>query len=276
MKNNLLGFMISALLHVGLMLLMINLGNSQPAKPPESASIPLTLAMFEPEPEPIPKPVMPVEPEPKVEPIIEPEQVKKIEPKPEPKKKKVVKKKVKKKLKKRKKKERRKDPEMERLIRTVMNPPKQTRPQPVVKPRPRQPVSRLVRHEKPRQKTTYPVQHLVSRRIAPQRARPAVNHPQTSKAEAAYRARLNQLLRANKRYPKRAKRMGKQGTVKVSFIILRNGSIQNIRLVNSSGNSTLDSAALRAVKSISGKLPFPKEIKKSQWLFTVPVIYQLR
>lgn len=297
MNNNLLGFLISALLHVGGGMLVISLGDSQPTKSLESISIPLTLAMFEPAREPAPESVIPVEPlpdslprskaEPKVAPVIE-AKPKPPEPKAKPKlkkkkatkkitkkiiKKKIIKKKLKNRRKQKVKPKPKKDLQFERLASAVMNPPQPVRAKPVARPVSRPAVGRPVRQVK---HGSRPAQRPASGRVTPQRARPKVNSVQAGKAEAAYKARLKQLLNANKPYPKRAKRRGKQGRVNVSFTILRNGLIESIRVVRSSGNSSLDNAALRAVKSISGQLPFPKEITKSQWVFTVPVIYQLR
>ncbi len=91
-----------------------------------------------------------------------------------------------------------------------------------------------------------------------------------------YKARLRQLIEANKRYPKRAKRRGEQGTTIVSFIIVANGQVKSIRISKSSGSAILDSATKKAVSNISGKLPFTSGIKKQQWQFTIPVVYRLR
>ena len=74
MKNYLAGFFISSLLHLGVAGLVINLNKSEASKIAEPDQIPLTLAMFQPEPE---KPIPVAEPkkileEVKVEPAIEP------------------------------------------------------------------------------------------------------------------------------------------------------------------------------------------------------------
>jgi protein TonB len=106
-------------------------------------------------------------------------------------------------------------------------------------------------------------------------SRPASNNAQAGRIKAAYKNRLRQLIVANRRYPKRAKRRGKQGTVLVSFVIFPNGVINNIKIARSSGDPTLDKAALKTVGKISGKLPYPKGINKSQWLLSVPVVYRL-
>ncbi len=78
---------------------------------------------------------------------------------------------------------------------------------------------------------------------------------------------------AQRNYPKKAKRMRKQGTVRVSFQINSNGVISNIRVVGSSGNSSLDKAAAKALKRLGRyKKPpagFPSTV-------TVPIRFSLR
>ncbi len=103
-----------------------------------------------------------------------------------------------------------------------------------------------------------------------------VNQANIVRVELAYKARLRQLIIANKRYPKRAKRRRQQGTANISFLILANGTVTNIKTLKSSGYATLDESAIKAIQKISGKLPFPKELNKKQWLITIPITYRLR
>jgi len=72
-----------------------------------------------------------------------------------------------------------------------------------------------------------------------------------------------------------AKRRGIEGKVKVSFVILANGKINKIKIVHGSGYSILDTAAKKTIQSISGLLPFPKTIKRNQWQFNLPIVYEL-
>lgn len=107
--------------------------------------------------------------------------------------------------------------------------------------------------------------------------RPVPPVPQASnrQAEAAYRARLQRLIAARKRYPPQAVADEAEGGVMVAFTVLPNGSISNIRVVRGSGNSWLDRAAVQAVKAASGALPFPPEIHKPQWVFQLLIAYRL-
>ncbi|MDX7992177.1 energy transducer TonB [Xenorhabdus littoralis] len=66
-----------------------------------------------------------------------------------------------------------------------------------------------------------------------------------------YNARLRQEIERHKVYPRKAKRMKQQGTVTVNFTLLNDGTLAAARVVNSSGSSTLDNAALDAINSAS-------------------------
>jgi protein TonB len=94
-------------------------------------------------------------------------------------------------------------------------------------------------------------------------------------AEKLYKNALSRAFEQNKHYPRRARRMRKQGLVNVSFTIEQSGKINNIRIEKSSGSAILDEAAIRTVKRIDGQLPFPKEIKRSHWDMTVPINFEL-
>jgi protein TonB len=58
------------------------------------------------------------------------------------------------------------------------------------------------------------------------------------------------------RYPSTSIMRGEQGTVRIKFSILKDGTITNINVIGSSGYSELDKAALDALKNM-GKVPLP-------------------
>ncbi|BET98674.1 TonB family protein [Xenorhabdus taiwanensis] len=72
-----------------------------------------------------------------------------------------------------------------------------------------------------------------------------------------YYARLRQEIERHKRYPRKAKRMRQQGIVTVHFTLLDDGTLTAVRVVNSSGNSTLDNAALDAINNANSVGPIP-------------------
>jgi protein TonB len=94
--------------------------------------------------------------------------------------------------------------------------------------------------------------------------------------EEEYKAALRESIERNKGYPRRAVRMRQEGEVVVGFTIHRNGDIESLRIVESSGSRLLDKAAHRAVEKISGKLPFPEKLERERWEFTIPIKFALR
>ena len=94
-------------------------------------------------------------------------------------------------------------------------------------------------------------------------------------AEAAYRSRLQALIAARKQYPRMAEKEEAEGVASVAFVVLPNGTISGARIARSAGNQWLDQAALQAVRAASGALPFPPDIHKSQWPFTINVNFAL-
>lgn len=65
---------------------------------------------------------------------------------------------------------------------------------------------------------------------------------------SAYLSALRREIERQKRYPKRAKMMRKQGTVMVAFTLSASGEISNVQVAKSSGVKDLDDEAVRAVK----------------------------
>ncbi|HHF7094717.1 TPA: TonB family protein [Haemophilus influenzae] len=64
---------------------------------------------------------------------------------------------------------------------------------------------------------------------------------------AAYRSAIRREIESHKRYPTRAKIMRKQGKVSVSFNVGADGSLSGARVTKSSGDESLDKAALDAI-----------------------------
>ncbi len=110
----------------------------------------------------------------------------------------------------------------------------------------------------------------------PRELAPTVDPDRVRNAELEYKSALRSAIEANKHYPGQARRLRQEGQVEVEFTLRRNGDIRDVRIVSGSGSDILDHAALEAVRSIDGKLPFPQEIARSEWTFTLPLNYALR
>ncbi len=76
---------------------------------------------------------------------------------------------------------------------------------------------------------------------------------------AKFRRRVYQLWQ----YPSVSIAKGEKGVVKVSFSILKDGSIVNIRMIESSGYSNLDREVMRVLKNM-GKIPLPSSYELNQ------------
>jgi len=93
--------------------------------------------------------------------------------------------------------------------------------------------------------------------------------------EKRYAKSVQQKIEQHKKYPRRAKRMHRQGVVKVGFTLDKKGVISKLRIVQSSGVTSLDKATLKAVKKV-GKFPaFPAGINKPLLSYVIPIAYRL-
>ena len=89
----------------------------------------------------------------------------------------------------------------------------------------------------------------------------------------AYRAAIRREIERHKRYPARAKMMRKQGVVSVSFSVGADGSLSGERVTNSSGDESLDNAALEAVRSARPVGPKPAGFASS---VSVPISFTIQ
>jgi protein TonB len=71
-------------------------------------------------------------------------------------------------------------------------------------------------------------------------------------------------------YPATARRMGWEGKVVVAFQLLPDGSVRDVRVVQSSGHAALDRGAIDAVRNAS---PFPRSPVEAKVI--TPVVYRL-
>lgn len=96
---------------------------------------------------------------------------------------------------------------------------------------------------------------------------------QAATADAGRQTKLQHVWGAKirARVARRTPRGKGAGTVLVDLTVARNGQLLNSRIVRSSGNATLDQAALAAVRS-AGRFPAaPKKLRLTQMSFTLPI-----
>lgn len=74
-------------------------------------------------------------------------------------------------------------------------------------------------------------------------------------------------------YPYEALRRNWQGTVKLRLRILRNGSLADCDLMESSGHDVFDADAISATRNQAPFMPFPQEMTQEDIVVTVPIVY---
>lgn len=90
---------------------------------------------------------------------------------------------------------------------------------------------------------------------------------------AAYKSALYREIERRKQYPQRAKMMRKQGIVHVAFNVGNDGSLSGENVVKSSGDDSLDNAALNAVRSARPIGPKPAGFASN---VSVPIRFSLQ
>ena len=86
--------------------------------------------------------------------------------------------------------------------------------------------------------------------------------------------KLYEFLSKNLRYPEMAKENGIQGKVFIQFVVWKDGSIKDVRVVKSIHN-TLDKEAFRVVNKMPKWKPGKKQGKVINTKFTIPIKFKL-
>jgi periplasmic protein TonB len=90
-----------------------------------------------------------------------------------------------------------------------------------------------------------------------------------------YAGLISAWLNRNKRYPMRARRLGRQGSVTVRFTVNRDGHVLSSTIVRSSGHTALDDEVRALMRR--GRMPrIPKTMKQARMTMTVPIRFQLQ
>jgi TonB family protein len=98
---------------------------------------------------------------------------------------------------------------------------------------------------------------------------PKVVEVDRSAIKDRYTSLIRRLIRENLYYPKAAIRMRMYGTIRVGFVVQKDGSITNVRVL-SGGKSLLKKGAIRTIKSISPP-PIPSELGVNQLELSIPI-----
>lgn len=99
----------------------------------------------------------------------------------------------------------------------------------------------------------------------------------SSKADARnYYGRLATWLARHKRYPLQARRLGQEGTVKVTFTVSRSGRVLAKHITQSSGHPLLDSEAQAMLDRASPLPRIPASLGRDSLTISLPVAFALR
>lgn len=91
-----------------------------------------------------------------------------------------------------------------------------------------------------------------------------------------YYAELAMWLGRHKRYPRRARRNGLEGTVEVEFAIDKKGRLLNHHIVGSSGFELLDEEAIALIERAAPMPPIPNDLGFDRLTITAPISFFLR
>lgn len=245
--HHLSGFGISTAIHAGLALLLVPVLFAQEPQPEEPPLLPVELSMFEPKaPEPAPEPVPQVAPEPPPPPPPpppKPKQQPKEKPKPKPDKP------VEKPLPKPPEKDLRKEQEERERLEALQ--------------RQREEQQRQERAEAERQ-ARLQAQQQAARAAAPaQNEVPLITNPRYRRPPRA------------PDYPRRALESGTEGTVIVRANVSTSGSVISAQVHQSSGNTALDAAAVKAVRGWAF-VPASRGGQNIASIVQVPVNFRLK
>lgn len=91
-----------------------------------------------------------------------------------------------------------------------------------------------------------------------------------------YKNRLREEINKNKTYPTVSKKLKEEGKVIISFRVLQNGLISEIKIHLSSNKERLDTAALNALYDTKQFEPFDNKIVNKEYLdFELPIDFKL-
>lgn len=138
------------------------------------------------------------------------------------------------------------------------------------KPLPKEPEPEPQPKEEPEEVVEKAEEPTVEEEEKPEEPAPVAQQEQLSSFQIDL-STIGAMLQDMIRYPKRALDRGYEGTVMVTLVLLPGGEIEAVDVKASSGYAMLDSAALKAVKRLAGRLPDPGE----RWEVTIPVSFVL-
>jgi len=154
-------------------------------------------------------------------------------------------------------------------------PPPPPKPKPKIEPKPKPNPKKIVKKQKvqkPKKVTQKPFSKVLKREIV-QTVAPKEEFDTTSIRDK-YTAHIRAEIRKNLLYPKMAKRLRLEDNVLVKFMVSRDGTISNIRIINKP-RKLLGNGAKQTLKLIKLK-PMPSELLDRVLYITIPIEFKLK
>lgn len=82
-------------------------------------------------------------------------------------------------------------------------------------------------------------------------------------------------IQENRKYPYAAKKRGIEGTVRIVFTIMKDGSLKSVDIVRGSGADILDDEAIGNIRRSAPFPPIPDTISSNEIVKTVNIVYRL-
>jgi len=99
--------------------------------------------------------------------------------------------------------------------------------------------------------------------------------PDLDSIRSQYSALVLGEISRHKQYPPTAQRLGQEGNVGLRFTVDSSGTVSGLIIDASSGFSSLDNAALEAVRSASPLTPPPSELGNGHLTLTITIVFSL-
>jgi len=77
-------------------------------------------------------------------------------------------------------------------------------------------------------------------------------------------------------YPEEARQRKEEGLVYLSFVLSKDGHLEEVKVRISSGYERLDRAALESIKKASPFPAFPKQIKEKRLVLNIPISFEIK
>jgi protein TonB len=91
----------------------------------------------------------------------------------------------------------------------------------------------------------------------------------------SYLALIYRRIEEIRTYPPAAKRQGIEGSVRLGFLLFKDGRLGDIKVTESSSYAMLDKAAIENVRAGDPYPPFPSEIRENSLSIEVPIVFRL-